>query len=121
MDEKTSACELSTLALRCGIHIFRRASWSEDELRHLIQGVEDLARLMGGAAKFRRELGRVFLWRAPFRTSMAAMAAPLLDVVYFEGASWGDPPEFLWQTVHELAHVWAVSYTHLTLPTILLV
>ena len=63
---------------------------------------------MGGAAKFRRELGRVFLWRAPFRTSMAAMAAPLVDVVYFKGASWGDPPEFLWQTVHELAHVWDI-------------
>jgi hypothetical protein len=36
---------------------------------------------------------------------MAAMAVPLIDVVYFQGASWGDPPEFKWQTVHELAHV----------------
>ncbi len=39
---------------------------------------------------------------------MAAMAMPLIDVVYFQGASWGDPPEFRWQTVHELAHVWDI-------------
>ena len=96
------------LARELGVHVFRCASWSDDELRLLIQGVADLARLMGGAAEFRRELRRVFLWRAPFRTSMAAMAAPLVDVVYFKGASWGDPPEFLWQTVHELAHVWDI-------------
>ena len=98
----------SRLAREYGAHVFRRTSWSEDELRSLIQGVEDLATLMGGPGAFRRTLGRVFLWRAPFRTSMAAMAAPLVDVVYFKGASWGDPPEFLWQTVHELAHVWDI-------------
>jgi hypothetical protein len=96
------------LAREYGAHVLRRASWSKDELRVLIQGVADLARLMGGAAEFRRQLGRVLMWRAPFRTSIAAMAAPLLDVVYFEGASWGDEPEFLWQTVHELAHVWDI-------------
>ncbi len=108
MDESGSSELARTLQNEYGAHVFRHASWPDDELRLLIQGVEDLAGLMGGAGKFRRELGRVLMWRAPFRTSMAAMAAPLVDVVYFKGASWGDPSEFLWQTVHELAHVWDI-------------
>jgi hypothetical protein len=108
MNESATKELMRTLQNEYGAHVFRRASWSEDELRLLIQGVANLARLMGGAAEFRRQLGRVLIWRAPFRTRMAAMAAPLLDVVYFEGASWGDEPEFLWQTVHELAHVWDI-------------
>jgi len=96
------------LAGEYGVRVFRRASWTEDELQHLTQGVEDLCRLMGGSAGFRRQLHRVFVWRVPWRTWMAAMAVPLLDVVYFKGASWGDPPELKWQTVHELAHVWDI-------------
>jgi hypothetical protein len=39
---------------------------------------------------------------------MAAMAAPILGVVFFAGASWRDVAEFKWQTVHELAHVWDI-------------
>jgi len=83
-------------------------SWAEDDLRHVGEGVEDLATLMGGPARFRAALRWVLVWRAPFRTPMAAMAAPLVDVVYFKGASWRDPPELKWQTVHELAHVWDI-------------
>jgi len=89
-------------------YVLRPGSWTEDDLRYVGEAVQDLATLMGGPARFRAALRWVLLWRAPFRTPMAAMAAPLLDVVYFKGASWGDPPELKWQTVHELAHVWDI-------------
>ncbi|HUW10344.1 MAG TPA: hypothetical protein VM537_11500 [Anaerolineae bacterium] len=96
------------------MYVLRPASWAGDELRHAGEAVEDLATLMGGPARFRAVLRWVLLWRAPFRTPMAAMAMPLIDVVYFKSASWGDPPELKWQTVHELAHVWDIRtfYRH---------
>ena len=100
---------LEKLAEEYLVYLVRPQNWGESELGYLRAAVEDLAALMGGPAGFRRELGRVFLWKAPFRTAMAAMAVPVVDVVYFQGASWGHAPEFKWQTVHELAHVWDIN------------
>jgi hypothetical protein len=106
MNEISKAELLQTLRTEYGARVVRSGAWAEDELNQLLEATGDLARFLGGPARFRQALGRVFLWRVPFRTAMAAMAAPFLDVVYFQGASWGNPPEFKWQTVHELAHVW---------------
>jgi hypothetical protein len=86
----------------------RPASWSEDEVQHLWEAVEDLVILVGGAERFQREVRSVPIWRTQRRTRMAAMALPIVGVVYFEGARWGDAAEFKWQTVHELAHVWDI-------------
>ncbi len=97
-----------TLRTEYHMCVVRPGSWTGEEFRQLLGATEDLAAFLGGPARFRQELGRVFLWRSSRRTSMAAMAVPLIDVVYFQGASWGDPPEFKWQTVHELAHVWDI-------------
>jgi hypothetical protein len=108
MNESASTDMLRTLKTEYGTRVIRPNSWAEDELRQLLGAVEDLTRFMGGPAAFRRKLGWVFLWRTSRRTSMAAMAMPVIDVVYFRGASWGDPPEFRWQTVHELSHVWDI-------------
>lgn len=87
---------------------FRPTSWSQDEVQHLWEAAEDLVLLIGGAERFQREVRRVPIWRTQRRTRMAAMAAPVLGVVFFAGASWGDAAEFKWQTVHELAHVWDI-------------
>jgi hypothetical protein len=106
MDESAKTRILHTLATEYRARVFRPGSWSENELRHILGATEDLATLMGGSTRFRRELRWVLISRVPWRTSMAAMAVTLLDVVYFQTASWGDPPELKWQTVHELAHVW---------------
>jgi len=108
MDDSDKASILRRLASQYRARVFRPGSWSENELRHILEGTEDLATLMGGPAAFRRELRWVLVWRVPWQTWMAAMAVPLLDVVYFKSASWGDPPELKWQTVHELAHVWDI-------------
>jgi hypothetical protein len=108
MQENSRVDVLSTLKSEYGTRVIRPGAWAEGELAQLLGAIEDLAGLMGGPARFRKELGWVFLWKAPFRTAMAAMAVPIVDVVYFQGASWGDPPEFKWQTVHELAHVWDI-------------
>jgi hypothetical protein len=106
MAENDKASILLTLAKEYRVRVFRPASWPEHELGHVLQATEDLADLMGGPAGFRVALRWVLVWRAPFRTRLAAMAVPLIDVVYFQSASWTDPPELKWQTVHELAHVW---------------
>jgi hypothetical protein len=106
MDESGKDSILQALATEYRARVLRSGAWSESELRHILEATEDLATLMGGPATFRRELRWVLISRVPWRTSMAAMAVTLLDVVYFESASWGDPPELKWQTVHELAHVW---------------
>ena len=100
VDDSGKASIPHTLTTEYGTHLFRGRLWAANELRHVLAGVEDLATLMGGPARFRSHLGRVLMWRAPFRSSMAAMGAPLVGVVYFKGASWGDVPEFKWQTVH---------------------
>jgi hypothetical protein len=108
MDESSRGQLLRTLKSEYGTRVVRPRSWADEELAPLLSAIGDLARFLGGPAPFRHKLGRVFLWRTARRTSMAAMAMPLIDVVYFRGASWGDPPEFKWQTVHELAHVWDI-------------
>jgi hypothetical protein len=91
-----------------GLRVFRAERWSAEETGHLQQAAEDLSFLMGGPERFQRKLHRVPIWKTQRRTWMAAMAAPLLGVVFFRGASWHDAPEFKWQTVHELAHVWDI-------------
>ncbi len=108
MDESASTDVLRTLRTEYGTRVVRPGSWTEEELRQLLGATEDLARFVGGAAALRSRLGWVLVWRTSRRTPMAAMALPLVDVVYFQGASWGDPAEFKWQTVHELAHVWDI-------------
>jgi hypothetical protein len=110
MDDQSKADLLRTLRSEYGTRVLRSGAWAESELNQLLVATEDLARFFGGPARFRQALGRVFLWRVPLRTAMAAMAAPFLDVVFFQGASWGNPPEFKWQTVHELAHVWDMHF-----------
>jgi hypothetical protein len=96
------------LAKDYGLRVFKAERWTAEEAEELHKAAEELSSLMGGSERFRRELRRVPIWRTQRRTRMAAMAAPLLGVVFFEGASWGDAPEFKWQTVHELAHVWDI-------------
>jgi len=102
---QASAAELQT---RYGVRVFGRERWDGIEIDALRQAVDDLSWLMGGSSAFRRELRWVRIWRTNRRTWMAAMAAPVLGVVYFRGASWGDAAEFKWQTVHELAHAWDI-------------
>jgi hypothetical protein len=106
MDEGAKTRTVRRLATEYRARVFRPSSWSVDELGCVSEAVKDLATLMGGPDAFRRELRWVLISRVPWRTSMAAMAVTLLDIVYFQGASWGDPRELKWQTVHELAHVW---------------
>ncbi len=108
MDDSEKASALSTLVTEYRTRVFKPGSWAGKELRVVLEATENLATLMGGPSRFRTTLRWVLVWRAPFRTPMAAMAMPLIDVVYFQGASWGDPPELKWQTVHELAHVWDI-------------
>ena len=97
---------LAALASEYRIRVSRPAPWTSSELQHLSGAVEDLTSLMGGSARFRREVRRLFVSKLSLDTSMAAMAFPVLGVVYFKRASWGNPPELKWQTVHELAHIW---------------
>jgi len=96
------------LARDYGLRVFKAQTWTAEETRHLHEAAEELSSMMGGSERFRRELRWVPIWRTQRRTPMAAMAAPLLGVVFFAGASWHDVAEFKWQTVHELAHVWDI-------------
>ena len=96
------------LARDYGLRVFGAQRWSAEETGQLNEAIADLSSLMGGAERFRRELRWVPIWRTQRRTRMAAMAAPILGVVFFAGASWRDVAEFKWQTVHELAHVWDI-------------
>ncbi|TKJ28791.1 MAG: hypothetical protein CEE40_10735 [Chloroflexi bacterium B3_Chlor] len=97
---------LDSLASDYAVHVLRPQRWVLTELQHLSGAVEDLATLMGGSDRFRREIRRLFVSKLSLDTSMAAMAFPVLGVVYFKRASWGNPPELKWQTVHELGHIW---------------
>jgi hypothetical protein len=90
------------------LRVFRAQRWSPEETGRLHEAVQELSFLMGGSERFRREVRWVPIWRTEWRTPMAAMAAPLVGVIFFAGASWGDAPEFKWQTVHELAHMWDI-------------
>jgi hypothetical protein len=96
------------LAKDYGLRVFKAERWTAEETGQLHKAAEELSSLMGGSARFRRKLRWVPIWRTQRRTRMAAMAAPLLGVVFFAGASWLDSLEFKWQTVHELAHVWDI-------------
>ncbi len=106
MDEASKKLILDKLAGDYAIRVLNSGGWAAIELEHLLGGVEDLATMMGGAGRFRGEVRWVLVSRLPLRTWAAAMALPLVDVVYFRGASWSDPPALRWQTVHELAHIW---------------
>ena len=96
------------LAREYGLRVIKAERWTAEETVRLHEAAEELSSLMGGPGRFRRELRRVPIWRTRRRARMAAMAAPLVGLVFFEGASWRDSPEFKWQTVHELAHVWDI-------------
>jgi hypothetical protein len=108
MDNDTVTDFTDRLKSEFRMYVLMPGAWSGDDLRHVGDAVGDLATMMGGPSRFRVALRWVLLWRAPFRTTLAAMAVPLMDVVYFQSASWGDPPELKWQTVHELGHVWDI-------------
>ncbi|NIN65795.1 MAG: hypothetical protein GTO63_14095 [Anaerolineae bacterium] len=97
-----------TLGEGYGIHVLTPRRWALTELQLLLEAVQDLAMVMGGASRFQMEIRGCRVSRLPYRSSAAAMALPLVGVVYFSGASWGHAPEFKWQTVHELAHVWDI-------------
>ena len=96
------------LAREYGLRVIKAERWTAEETVRLHEAAEELSSLKGGSGRFRRELRRVPIWRTRRRARMAAMAAPLVGLVFFEGASWRDSPEFKWQTVHELAHVWDI-------------
>ncbi len=89
-----------------GVHVIDPTEWSRSELGHIIEAVDDLATFMGGPAGFQSEIRSVGFSRLAWRTRYAAVTLPLLDVVYFETAPWGNPSLLKWDTVHELAHVW---------------
>lgn len=95
-----------TLVGGYGLRVLRPRRWALTELQLLLEAVQDLARVMGGSSRFRIEVGGCRVSRLLHRSPAAAIALPLVGVVYFSGASWGDAPEFKWQTVHELAHIW---------------
>jgi hypothetical protein len=110
MESETRATILDKLAKQYRIRVFNPARWEEIELQHVLEGVENLVTLMGGAARFQSEMRAlkqtVHISRVSWQTSAAAMALPVVDVVYFKRASWRNPSELKWQTVHELAHTW---------------
>jgi hypothetical protein len=98
----------ASLASDHGVRVLRPRRWALTELQLLLEAVQDLATVMGGSSRFRMEIGGCSVSRLPFTSPAAAMALPLVGVVYFSGASWGRAPEFKWQTVHELAHMWDI-------------
>jgi hypothetical protein len=98
----------ASLASDHGVSVLRPRRWALTELQLLLEAVQDLATVMGGSSRFRKEIGACRVSSLPYRSSAAAMALPFVGVVYFSGASWGHAPEFKWQTVHELAHMWDI-------------
>jgi hypothetical protein len=108
MESAASGTIEASLASDHGVRVRMPPRWALTELQLLLEAVEDLATVMGGSSRFRMEIGGCRVSRFPYRSPAAAMALPLVGVVYFSGASWGHAPEFRWQTVHELAHVWDI-------------
>lgn len=96
------------LAQQYGIRVLNLPGLRRLQLRRVAEAVADMATLMGGPGRFKSELRWVIVSRVPLTTRFAAMALPVVDVVYFERASWDRPQELKWQTVHELAHVWDI-------------
>lgn len=106
MDIEPTAHLADRLAQQYGIRVLNLPRLSRVELQHIAQAVADLATLMGGPRRFKSEMRWVLMSRIPLVLRIAAMALPVVDVVYFERASWDRPSLLKWQTVHELAHVW---------------
>jgi hypothetical protein len=98
------------------LHLVNPSPWHEQDISIVYRATGDLAHFMGGRERFRSEMPRsgIFVWRAEFASPLRSAAEALSSilnkhVVYYAGASWGDPPELMWQTVHELAHVWDMN------------
>ncbi len=89
-----------------GVHVIDPAEWSQLEIGLILAAVDDLATFMGGPTTFQGEIRGVGFSRLGWQTRYAAVTLPLVDVVYFETAPWGNPSLLKWDTVHELAHVW---------------
>ncbi len=106
MDKAGSHTILAGLDSNYAIRVLWAQRWALGELQLLQEAVQDLSTLMGGPAGFGTAIGSCRITRLQRRSPAAAMALPLVGVVYFSGASWGHAPEFKWQTVHELAHRW---------------
>jgi hypothetical protein len=106
MDDLPKATILDQLAREYQIRILNSGAWERIHLQRVHKAVTDLAKLMGASASFQREIGGVRISRSSRQTRLAAVTLPVIHVVYFESASWGDISELKWQTVHELAHVW---------------
>ncbi|NIN64369.1 MAG: hypothetical protein GTO63_06645 [Anaerolineae bacterium] len=89
------------------VRVIDPAEWTVFELGDVAAGVDDLATFMGGAASFQGEMQRgVWISRLAWRIQYAAVALPIVDVVFFESSALRNPSVLKWDTVHELAHVW---------------
>lgn len=108
MDRAGSHTILAGLDSNYAVRVLWAQRWALSELQLLLEAVQDLATVMGGPSAFRTKIGKSPITRLRRRSPAAAMALPLVGVVYFSGASWGHAPEFKWQTVHELAHRWDI-------------
>ncbi len=110
MDDLPSAItsdELQEVASQYGIRVLNPGRWERKDLETVLEAVKDLAALLGGPIGFKGELRRVLsIYKLPRKTRFAAVALPVIGVVYFESASWSNESELKWQTVHELGHIW---------------
>ncbi len=112
MDDLPSAItsdELQEVASQYGIRVLNPGRWERKELETVLEAVKDLAALLGGPIGFKGELRRVLsIYKFPRKTRFAAVALPVIGVVYFERVPWTSLSELKWQTVHELAHMWDI-------------
>ncbi len=108
MDAEARATILDRLASHYGIRVFKPGGWPLDDLQRMLEAVNELATVMGGSTRFRTEIRGLRIFRFPRDTGLAAAAlgTRIVDVIYFESASWTNERELKWQTVHELGHVW---------------
>ena len=84
-------------------------SWELTELETVLKGVQDLAKLMGGAKQFRDNLGGVQIMRKAMGNTGEALAHKVWLRSIGSGGFSGQW-EGAWTVVHELAHTWdAVS------------
>jgi hypothetical protein len=78
---------------------YRKGKWSLKELRALRQGIDDLARALGGADEFVNNLGSVTITQVEMssrgRASKGSAKFTASDISFDT-----------WTIVHELAHVW---------------
>ena len=80
-------------------------SWELAELETVLKGVNDLAKLMGGAKQFRDNLGGVQMMRKAMNTPGQATAHKVWLRSIGSGGFSGQW-EGVWTVVHELAHTW---------------